>query len=317
MNDKLITIKQIASNFEIVQNRYNKTNNSGTNATQFEENVKFVVVPLDKQGNGRHNYGLPFEVVGQIFSNFILQKPETSQDFWKEVNNWYISKPVKVTKGGRVMNIGCNIVKKDGVDMYYPTVPEDYILYHGLLSNPTFCADKSMLNGQHIVVVEDAAFEQEQSVIQVQLKQRAALAFENLQAEDEKPVAFILKGAGLGFKNTNLTEAGKKDLTLGLDEAKEQHPEEFIKICEDKNKRDKYFIEQLITYGLFRREGNIIFYEYETVGSMNKAITWLKDSANNGEKIMLLRQQLIIKTGIEDNDGEPVLIEQKKPNLKK
>ncbi len=78
-----------------------------------------------------------------------------------------------------------------------------------------------------------------------------------------------------------------EDMMLLLRGVKEKNPARFIDAMKDKDAEYKYLINQLLRAGVISKEGDTFFDGDKTLGKQAELIAWLKEPANQADKLKL------------------------------
>lgn len=308
--ERKVTIQRVKGNYQLVQEHLN-AKDGRTTAPAYEANSLGLSATLKKDAGGMLNYGMPKNqlrrVFAEIFSCDVADVKTADIDKW--YNHLVINIPTlgRDGKGALILDASTNVqtfknksltnlgvVVETEEDIEIPENPVDYVKYKVLLDHPYVARSTKELNDKHYAIILDIAEIENTNKNLLAIKKKANDRFNQITEKEEyRRHLFILKGEKVpALKEINLT-AYKGDLEVLLYNIMDSNPELFLKVVDDKQAINRYFLEQLVTYGLWVRDssGNITNSNLDEIGKDNSsAIKWLNDKGNAQSRAALEKQ---------------------------
>lgn len=208
---------------------------------------------------------------------YILGVSETSQNFHKEVKEFFKTLTIEVPSQGIKLEAGLD-------EKGNPLVPMDYVKYKFAVSHPDVALEENgqMTQNSFKFYIFDKAARLEKEHAAVLERKEALKEYIKLTA-DPKRTDMVLRV--MGYDPERMDEK-EKEPTLEK-EAQTNHIE-FTRVVKDKNLETISFIKECLTKGALRKEGNTIFNGDESIGmSLEEASAFLQDKKNSDVVVTL------------------------------
>ena len=150
----------------------------------------------------------------------------------------------------------------------------DYIKFRFASEHPHVSTDERSSKGRYFI--SDPQKEEAAAVSETRLRKDAYKQL-ILLSDDEAKAIQVLKAYGI---NTGGLTAAQ--IELELEDLLEENPNEFVRVCTDKNLETVSFIWDCIEHGVLRKSGNTFLFGDEVLGDdMEQAVRFLGSKKNS------------------------------------
>jgi len=219
---------------------------------------------LKRNTNGSVGSGLNIEET-KLLMPFLINREPSDMDFWDLVKDYFITIRTTIPNTGLELNISLqddNLPLGELTEEGKPNLPinvDNYVKYRHALSHPKVAKDLKQDRKKGFKTqfyVEDPQEQQLNIKTNLEVKTHASNLYANIIKNEIEKVPYVLTMLGV-FLDKELLENEALQWQK-LNELKDEKPNEFIKIVEDKRLENKYKIKTLINHNKFKRVGNKI-----------------------------------------------------------
>lgn len=197
----------------------------------------------------------------------ILGIAPTEAGWAKEARRYFANLTIEVPAEGVTLNIAMD---EEG----NPINVVDYIKYRFAMDHPHVSTDENSSAGRYFI--SDPQKEEAAAVADTRLRKDAYKQL-ILLGDDADRAVLVLKAAGV--RTADLTP---QQVELELEDMLEDNPNEFIRICTDKNLDTVALIWDCVEAGVLRKSGNTFLFGDEVLGDdMEQAIRFLSLKKNS------------------------------------
>jgi len=232
----------------------------------YEDSTRGVGATLG--GSGEVFSGLTIKEI-EKYMPLILGVSNTSQGFYKEVEDYFASLTVKIDGVGIRLEIGKD-EKEDPINV------QDFIKYKFIKANPKVADEKSAMGVIHQYYFYDPKEETIKKYEALQVRKDAEKEFLKI-VSDKKKFELVLT-----IMDPIALSLPEQERELRLDALKENSPQEFLSVVKDKHLEARAFLEDCISKEALRRVGNIVLNGDQKIGdTIEGAILFLEDPKNS------------------------------------
>ena len=197
----------------------------------------------------------------------ILGISPTEAGWAKQVRAYFANLTIEVPTEGVTLNISLD---EEG----NPINVVDYIKFRFAMDHPHVSTDESSSKGRYFI--SDPQKEEAAAVADTRLRKDAYKQL-ILLGDDNDRAILVLKA--FGVLTAGLSE---QQVELELEDLLEEDPNEFIRVCTDKDLDSVALIWDCVEAGVLRKSGNTFLFGDEVLGEdMEQAIRFLKQKKNS------------------------------------
>jgi len=274
-NSKIVMVTRLSSQYQNAQDK-EIGNDIMTNAKTN------LVAPLKREGGGAINIGITPKERDMIMPE-ILGLDTEDRGYIKEVQNYFKEYAIRLGTKPIKLEVG---VEDDG----RPLNSSDYLKYKVIQAIPQIANEDESPNALvHQYKIVYAKQTREKRAQETKNKMQAINEFNKLANQEYRKYLTLIGLEKNQPKAVNtLTD---EEVLTNLFEQVSESPDVFLKVHNDKDAQDKYFIESLITHNILKRVGGVVMYENMNIGTMQKALGYLREPGNN-ETVLVWKVKL-------------------------
>jgi hypothetical protein len=281
MADRFITIHKVKGVYERMNSRPSMDNHT------FKQGLQSLCAPLGD--GGIIDTGLTVEEKEKYLPQ-VLQMRHDDRLFHKAVEDYYTELSVTIPNEGLKLNIG--VSEETGT----PEKVRDFLAYKFIKRLKSVAKSENYVNDlKHSFYIQDEELEQEKALEDVEARKEASKIFLNMKDDRFPLFLYLLKASGVKeLEAINIDNMPANEQYLQLEKLITIYPRKIISIQSEvgtpKNPGNafiKFFIERLVTFGIWNRQGNKHIYNTEPLGDLDQSIAWVKDAKNSSEVTLL------------------------------
>jgi hypothetical protein len=212
---------------------------------------------------------------------FILGISTSDVNFHREVKEFFKTLTIEVPVGGVKLEAGLD-------EKGNPINALDYIKYKFAISHPDVAMEENgeIRHSTYKFYIHDKAAKLEKEHKESLVRKEALKEYIKLTG-NEKRMDMVLRVLGADPASMN-----EKEKELFLEKEATTSHELFLKVVQDKNLETVSFIQECLSKGVLRKEGNTLFNIDEAIGAnQEEAIAYLQDKKNS-DVLMTLNARL-------------------------
>ncbi len=281
-----ITIRRNIKNYEQVNTAYNKR--EGNKADEHPNYIAPLLAFQPRFNEQGYILGETAEEINEVLEVFrqYTKRKSVEDVTFEDINKFLAGQTFWIRNGSLSLNLS-----KAANGQYI--APLDVLKFLILKNDPRIAASREEVTGIHDAYIDDPLKDEALKLEAIEKKDSAMLKYQQISnsEEDLRRVLTLLKGQNYpALKKVLVDTLSPAQMRIQLSAIVDKDPDTFVTALEDKDGKDKYFIEQAIEAGLFERRRNIIIYEQEQWANMIEALEWLRAKENKSIVQTLTKQ---------------------------